>query len=65
MTIVQYYEMLPINGKLISNEVYELCNDNFTVIRTIDHKEATRLIQHCKVIRAEKNTIIYRQHLVS
>ena len=61
MIIVKYYEMLPINGKIIRNDIYELCDTNFRVHRILSADEADELTRNCKKIFSSNGRAIFQQ----
>lgn len=61
MTIIQYYEMLPINGKLIRHDIYELCDSRFRVHRTLSADEAEELTRKCKKVFSSNGRVIFQQ----
>lgn len=61
MTIVQYYEMLPINGKIVRHEIFELCDSKFREKRQISLEEAETLTRNCKKVFAYNGMAIYQQ----
>lgn len=61
MILVHYSEMLPINGNLIKNEIFELCDDQFKVQRNLSVKQATRKLKSMHKVYDKGNTAIYQQ----
>lgn len=61
MILVHYSETLPINGNLIKNEIYELCDDQFKVQRNLSVKQATRKLKSMHKVYDKGNTAIYQQ----
>lgn len=61
MTIVQYYEMLPINGKLIRHDIFELCDSGFRVKKNLTASEAEELKKKCRKVYSSHGGAIYEQ----
>ena len=61
MILVHYSEMLPINGNLIKNEIYELCDDQFKVQRNLSPMQAKRRMKTMHKVYDTGNQAIYQQ----
>lgn len=61
MTIVQYYEMLPINGKIVRHDIFELCDSQFREKRKLSLEEADALTRNCKKVFSYNGMAIYQQ----
>lgn len=61
MILVHYSEMLPINGNLIKNEIFELCDDQFKAQRNLSVKQAARKLKSMHKVYHKDNTAIYQQ----
>lgn len=61
MILVQYYEMLPIDGKIIRHDIFELCDSKFRVKRNLTRDEAEEMKKNCRMIYQSHGRAIYQQ----
>lgn len=53
--------MLPINGKIVRHDIFELCDSKFREKRQISLEEAETLTRNCKKVFAYNGMAIYQQ----
>ena len=61
MIIVHYSEMLPINGTIVKNEIYELWEDQFKMLKQLTTKQAKSIMNTMHKVYDKDDVAIYRQ----